>query len=121
MPPALPSVIRTCLKKLVAFSGRYDLTQNVESFIDLFDGFYNDDIYFHTPNHFLPNLDCTRQLEELREMEIILVIGKEDPFLENNEYLSSILRQKGIDHQLLYWDDRAHSGQYWRRMATLYI
>jgi len=108
-------------RKLVAFSGRYDLTQNVENFTDLFSGFYNEDIYFHTPNHFLPNLDCTRQLEEMRKMDIILVIGKEDPFLENNEYLSSILRQKGIDHQLLFWDDRAHSGQYWRRMATLYI
>jgi esterase/lipase superfamily enzyme len=36
-------------KKLVAFSGRYDLTLNVEHFNDLFDGFYNEDIYFHTP------------------------------------------------------------------------
>ena len=31
-------------KKLVAFSGRYDLTLNVECFRDLFDGFYNEDI-----------------------------------------------------------------------------
>jgi esterase/lipase superfamily enzyme len=54
-------------------------------------------------------------------MDITLVIGKEDPFLHNNEQLSSILRQKGINHQLLVWDDRAHSGYYWRRMAALYI
>ena len=71
-------------KKLVAFSGRYDLTLNVEHFYDLFDGFYNDDIYFHTPSHFLPNLDCAWRLSKLKEMDITLVIGKEDPFLQNN-------------------------------------
>lgn len=108
-------------KKLVAFSGRYDLTLNVEHFNDLFDGFYNETIYFHTPSHFLPNLECDSRLSKLREMDITLVIGKEDPFLHNNEQLSSILWQKGIHHQLLFWDDRAHSGYYWRRMAALYI
>jgi esterase/lipase superfamily enzyme len=34
--------------KLVAFSRRYDLTMKVECFEDLFDGYYGDDIYFHT-------------------------------------------------------------------------
>jgi esterase/lipase superfamily enzyme len=108
-------------KKLVACSGRYDLTLNIEGFNDLFDGFYNEDIYFHTPSHFLYNLDCPWRLDYLRNMDIILVIGKEDPFLQNNEKLSSILRQKGIDHQLLIWGNRAHSASYWRRMASLYI
>jgi len=108
-------------KKLAAFSGRYDLTLNVESFEDLLDGFYSDDVYFHTPSHFLPNLECEQVLTALRAMDIILVIGNEDPFLENNQYLSSILQQKGIKHQLILWDDRAHSGYYWRRMAPLYI
>ena len=108
-------------KKLVAFSGRYDLTLNVEFFNDLFDGFYNEDIYFHTPSHFLPNLECAQRLDQLREMDITLVIGREDPFLQNNQQLSEILNQKNINHQLLIWDDRAHSGYYWRRMAPLYI
>jgi esterase/lipase superfamily enzyme len=108
-------------KKLVAFSGRYDLTLAVESFHDLLDGFYNDDVYFHTPSHFLPNLECKQHLKSLRAMDIILTIGNEDPFLQNNKQLSSILRQKGINHQLLIWDGRAHSASYWRRMATIYI
>lgn len=108
-------------KKLVAFSGRYDLTLSVECFNDLLDGFYDENVYFHTPNHFLPNLTCEMLLDKLREMDIIFVIGKEDPFLENNQRLSAILREKGIKHQLLLWDNRAHSGYYWRRMAPLYI
>jgi esterase/lipase superfamily enzyme len=108
-------------KKLVAFSGRYDLTLNVECFRDLFDGFYNEDIYFHTPTHYLPSLDCTWRLNKLREIDIILTIGREDPFLQNNEYLSSILSQKNIPFQMPIWDERAHSGYYWRRMSTLYL
>lgn len=108
-------------KKLAAFSGRYDLSLNVDCFADLFDGFYNEDIYFHTPTHFLPNLDCPWRLSNLRSMDIVLVIGDEDPFLHNNVHLSSILHQKNVNHQLLIWDGRAHSSKYWRRMASLYI
>ncbi len=108
-------------KKLVAFSGRYDLTLSVECFNDLFDGFYNEDVYFHTPSHFLPNLECAWRLNKLREMDITLVIGKEDPFLHNNQQLSSILSQKNIRHQMPIWADRAHSGYYWRRMAAIYL
>lgn len=108
-------------KKLVAFSGRYDLTLTVECFHDLLDGFYNDDVYFHTPSHFLPNLECASHLKNLRSMDIIITIGKEDPFLQNNRHLSSILRQKAINHQLIEWDGRAHSASYWRRMAAIYI
>ena len=54
-------------------------------------------------------------------MDIILVIGREDPFLHNNQELSAILHKKDINHQLLVWDHRAHSGYYWRRMAALYV
>jgi len=108
-------------RKLVAFSGRFDLTLEVESFRNLLDGHYDDDVYFHTPTHFLPNLSCEEQLKHLRAMDIILVIGKEDPFLENNRQLSRILTEKGISHVLYEWDGRAHQGRYWRRMAPLYI
>jgi len=108
-------------RKLVAFSGRYDLTLSVECFDDLFGGFYNEDIYYHTPTHFLPNLECGRRLAHLANMEIVLVIGREDPFLENNLQLSRILHEKGIDHQLHIWDERAHRGYYWRLMAPQYL
>lgn len=108
-------------KKLIAFSGRYDLTLNIECFNDLFDGFYNNDVYFHTPIHFIPNLDCSWRLNKLREMDIKLVIGKDDPFFQNNEQLSSILSNKSISHQMLIWNERAHSGHYWRRMVSWYI
>lgn len=108
-------------QKLVAFSGRYDLTLNVESFKDLFNGYYDENIYYHTPTHFLPNLACEWRLAKLRQMEIALVIGREDPFLGNNRQLSGALDSKGIPHRLHVWDGRAHRGQAWRKMAPNYL
>lgn len=108
-------------RKLAAFSGRYDLTLSLEHFGDLFDGYYDKAIYLHTPTHFLPNLNDPQWLEPLRRMDIILVIGREDPFLANNRYLSRILHDKGVPHAWNEWEGRAHRGRYWRRMAPLYV
>jgi esterase/lipase superfamily enzyme len=108
-------------RKLVAFSGRYDLTMKVDGFDDLFDGYYNQDIYFHTPTHFLPGLDSGWRLDKLRQMDIVLVIGRTDPFLDNNLYLSRLLGEKHVHHQLHFWDGRAHRAGAWREMAPLYL
>lgn len=107
--------------KLVAFSGRYDLTYGVEAFSDLFDGYYDDQIYHHTPSHFLPELECPLQLDNLRRMDIVIVIGHQDPFLDNNRHLSHVLSNKGVPHTFIEWDGRAHRGHCWRQMAPLYI
>jgi esterase/lipase superfamily enzyme len=108
-------------QKLVAFSGRYDLTLSVEAFHDLLGGFYDENVYFHTPSHFLVNLNCGEQLAQLRRMDIVMVVGTEDPFLHNNRQLSDILHDKGVRNKLHIWEGRAHRGQYWRHMASLYV
>lgn len=108
-------------QKLSAFSGRYDLTLNVESFRDLFDGHRDENIYFHNPSHFLPNLRDEALLGRLRAMDIIMTIGRDDPFLDNNLRLSEVLSGKGVGHVLHVWDGRAHRASAWRRMAPLYI
>jgi esterase/lipase superfamily enzyme len=108
-------------RKLVAFSGRYDLTQAVECFGDLFDGYYGDDIYFHTPPHFLPGLTCPWRLEHLRRLDIVLAVGAADPFLDDNRRLGRLLDDKGVPHRLHVWDGRAHRAGAWRRMAALYV
>lgn len=108
-------------QKLAAFSGRYDLTWQIESFGDLFEGFYNEDIYYHTPTHFLQNLNCAERLEQIAQSDILFTIGKQDPFLQNNHLISEILNQKGVNHRMYEWDGRAHRGRYWRQMAPLYL
>jgi esterase/lipase superfamily enzyme len=108
-------------RKVAAFSGRYDLTMTVKHYRDLFDGFYNDDIYFNTPTHFLPNLTCPSLLNDLRSLHIVLAVGEEDAFRDNNEYLSQILQSKGIDHEIYFWRGVAHQGHEWRQMARIYM
>jgi esterase/lipase superfamily enzyme len=108
-------------RKVVAFSGRYDLTLAVEEFTDLFEGYYDEEIYFHLPSHYVPNLECEDILARLRSLDILLVVGDEDPFLANNRQFSDLLRQKGIGHAFHVWQGRAHRGHYWRQMAALYL
>jgi esterase/lipase superfamily enzyme len=108
-------------RKVVAFSGRYDLTRSVGGFRDLFSGYYDQDIYFHTPTHFLRNLNDSGTLAQLRRLDITLTVGEHDPFLDSTCELSRILHDKGIPHQLLIWHGEAHRAHHWRHMARLYL
>ena len=94
--------------KVVALSGRYDLARTTGPFEDLFSGYYDQDIYFITPNHFLPNLNGARLLETMRRIEITLAVGEHDPFYESNLALSAALRDKGVQHHFAVWPGEAH-------------
>ena len=108
-------------KEVVAFSGRYDLTMQVAHFSDLFSGYYNEDIYFHTPSHFIPNMSDEQILDKLRSMRIVLTIGAEDPFYHNNASLSHSLSEKQIPHELYIWDGECHRASSWRSMVRHYL
>jgi esterase/lipase superfamily enzyme len=107
--------------KIVALSGRYDLTTQLGSFRGLFDGYYDEAIYFHTPCHFVPNLHDQAQLALLRRMEIIFAVGADDCFCENNRQLSQALWEKGVWNALHIWQGEAHRARDWRRMVALYL
>lgn len=108
-------------KKVVALSGRYDLTQHVSDFRPLFDGYYDELVYFHTPSHFIPQISDSCQLDALRQMEIIFAIGEADPFLENTQSLSAALWEKGIWNALYTWPGEAHRVRSWRPMVQAYL
>jgi esterase/lipase superfamily enzyme len=107
--------------KVVGLSGRYDLTCPVGPFEDLFNGHYDQDVYFITPNHFLPNLTDPGILEPIRKMEITLAVGQDDPFQESNRVLSRALADKQVPHQLAIWPGEAHRARYWRQMLPNYL
>lgn len=107
--------------KVVGMSARYDLTQALPYFADLFDGYFDENIYYNMPNHFVPGISDPCLLRQLREMEITLVIGREDTFLDNNRHLSDSLHQLGVPHQFYIWDDEAHRPRYWREMVKIYL
>ena len=107
--------------KVVALSGRYDLTAEVGTFRDLFDGYYDDAIYYHNPSHFVPRLENPATLDALRGLEITFVIGQDDVFLANNVAFSEALHQQQISHDFFIWDGEAHRPRYWRQMVNLYL
>ncbi|WP_375437990.1 esterase family protein [uncultured Hymenobacter sp.] len=109
------------LSKVVGMSGRYDLTQGMASFPDLFQGYIDEEVYLNTPNRYIPNLTESFYLEQLRQLEITLAIGTEDAFLQDNHFLSQQLHQKGISHQLHVWEGEAHNPLAWRHMVDLYL
>ena len=108
-------------QKLLALSGRYDLTLAPGPYRDLFDGYYDQTIYFNNPSHFLPRLHDPVLLEDLRRMDITLVIGAEDAFLENNHQLHMALKAQKVPHRYYVWDGEAHRARYWRKMVQLYL
>jgi esterase/lipase superfamily enzyme len=107
--------------KVVALSGRYDLTKAFGPFEDLFSGHYDQEVYFITPTHFLPNLHDPSFLKPLRQMEITLAVGEQDPFHDSNQALSRLLSEKEIPHHLAIWPGEAHRARYWREMVRHYI
>ena len=107
--------------KVVALSGRFDLTRPFGHFEDLFNGHYDEDVYYITPNHYLPNLEDPRYLEPLRRMEITIAVGADDPFHESNKVLSEMLAAKQIPHRFAVWPGEAHRARYWRQMIPHYL
>ncbi|WP_139958555.1 esterase family protein [Flavicella sediminum] len=107
--------------KVVGMSGRYDLTESKGYFQDLLSGYHDENVYFNMPNQYLKNLSDPYLIGQLRQMEIILAIGKEDLFLASNFLLSGILNEKEIPHQLYEWDEEAHKAYYWRKMVQIYL
>ena len=107
--------------KVVGLSGRYDLTQAVGPFPDLFGGYYDEDIYFHMPTHFLPQLTEGSVLANVRRTEVILAVGEDDPFRQSTEHLSRLLGDKGVRNTLAIWQGEAHKPRYWREMVRIYL
>jgi esterase/lipase superfamily enzyme len=107
--------------KLVALSGRYDLTLKLGMFDDLFSGYYNNTIYFNVPSHYVPNLPEDDQLFQIRKLNVTIACGKEDVFFSNNKEFSEILWGKGIEHDFHEWNGMAHNPKYWRQMLPIYL
>ena len=101
-------------RKAVAMSGSYDAARWL-------DGDLKGDAYFVNPMAFLPNLEDDRYLAPLRETEIVIATGREDPNVEQSKRLAGILQSKGVPAALHLWDGWAHDWPYWMEMVDVYI
>ena len=61
------------------------------------------------------------RLAAIRQIDIIIAIGRDDGMRPGNEEFSRRLESKGIWHALRIWDGWAHDWPYWRQMIVKYI
>ena len=107
--------------KVVGMSGRYDLTLQAESFPDLFNGYHDENVYFNMPTQYIPNLNDLRIINALKKLQIVLAVGKDDPFLANNQFLHDQLLRKGISNTLHIWEGAAHRPRFWQQMVHFFL
>ena len=100
--------------RTIGMSGIYD----VERWTD---GYYDENIYANSPCDFIPNEHDWARLEALRNLDTILVAGRDDSLRYSSERLSKALWDKGIGNALRLWDGWAHDWQYWEKMLLTYI
>ncbi|MEP7142299.1 MAG: alpha/beta hydrolase-fold protein [Ferruginibacter sp.] len=108
-------------KKVIGMSGRYDLSIQLEFFDDLFEGYWNEDIYFNMPGQYIHNLTNEDMIGALQNVDIILAIGIEDAFYQNNLQLSISLGEKNVPNILHLMDGEAHKAMYWGELMKNYL
>lgn len=102
---------------VIAMSGVYDLTQYT-------DGYFDTDVYFNSPVHYIPNLEDSYFLPLLQKSKHIhFVSGSgnyESP--DASRTMSDILNKKGIPNTLDIWGpDMTHDWPTWRAMLPYYL
>lgn len=108
-------------RKAVGMSGRYDLTLQASNFHDLFSGYHDENIYYNMPTQYMPNLTDERLINLIKQIHIVLAVGKEDPFLPNNQFLHNTLLRKGISNTLHIWEGEAHRPRSWQEMVRYFL
>jgi len=105
------------LNGVIAMSGVYDLTEYTK-------GHFDDDVYFNSPMHYMPNLTDHGILEQIRQSHHILIAtgsgAYEDP--SNSGRFARILYDKGINYELDVWGNEwTHDWPTWRAMLPHYL
>ena len=101
----------------IAMSGVYDLTSYT-------DGYFDEDVYFNSPMHYLEKLDDDYFLPMLRRSKHVHILtgsgDYESPSASRN--FSNLLSHKGIPHELDVWGpDMRHDWPTWRAMLPHYL
>lgn len=85
-------------------------------------GYYDEDCYFSSPTHYLPNAADDWRLDLYRSSTYVLATGVHDQCWDANERMAAVLRGRGIPHQLDVWgDSTGHDWPWWQRMARAYL
>jgi esterase/lipase superfamily enzyme len=102
---------------VLAMSGVYDLTEYSR-------GHFDDDVYYNSPQHYMPNLTDHGVLEQIRRSHHIHIFSGsgayEDPDAARS--FAGILYNKGINYELDIWGSEwAHDWHTWRTVLPHYL
>lgn len=102
---------------VIAMSGVYNLTEYSN-------GFFDDQVYYNSPAHYVPNLTDPWYLDHIRRSNHIHILtgsgSYEDPQAARD--FSGILASKGINHELDVWGEEwKHDWPTWRAMLPHYL
>lgn len=100
--------------RALGMSGIYDIRRWC-------DGFHNETIYFNNPVEFVQNIHDQGLLERIRQVDLILTVGQDDPNVGGNRFFSQVLWERGIWHAFRVWDGWAHDWPWWRDQFRLYV
>jgi len=100
--------------RVIAMSGMYDIERWLGDYRD-------DNVYSNCPCLYMPNEQDEGRLKLIRQIDIILAVGAEDPNIANNRWFSDVLWSKNIWHASRVWDGWAHDWPWWQQMIRLYI
>jgi len=99
----------------LSMSGAFDM----DNFLD---GYYDEDVYYNQPTHFLPQMSDPWFLDRYRNNTYVLATGEHDQCWNQNERLAGIMRAKGIPVRLDVWGNgTGHDWPWWQRMLQSYL
>jgi esterase/lipase superfamily enzyme len=105
------------LNGVIAMSGVYDLTEYTK-------GYYDEDVYFNSPQHYMPNLTDHSLLEQIRKSHHIHIFtgsgAYEDPNASGR--FARVLYDKNINYELDVWGPEwPHDWNTWRALLPHYL
>lgn len=108
-----PDIINGC----IAMSGVYNLMEYTK-------GYYDEDVYFNSPMHYLPNLNDHNSLELIRRSSHIHLFSGSGAYEDPNSAreFASILYSKSIWYELDIWGTEwTHDWPTWRAVLPHYL
>jgi esterase/lipase superfamily enzyme len=102
---------------VIAMSGVYDLTEYTK-------GYFNEDVYFNSPQHYMPKMTDHSILEQIRRSNHIHIFSGSGPYEAPDAARSfaGILYNKGINYELDIWGvDWPHDWNTWRAVLPNYL
>jgi esterase/lipase superfamily enzyme len=105
------------LNGVIALSGVYDLTEYTK-------GYFDDDVYYNSPQHYIPNLTDHTILEQIRRAYPVYIFSGSGPYEAPHAAgdFAALLYQKGINYELDIWGTEwPHDWHTWREALPKFI